>query len=258
MSDRLIDAHVHLDPNCGSALQAAADLDRGMSASGVDRALVLHLLQQPWPVEELAEAIAAFPRMGAFVNVDPLAADPGKALRRGIEELGFIGLKLHPRLQQFSIEEAPVRTLIAQAGEMSVPVMIDAFPDGDWLMMGFSPLAFARLAKACPQTKIIFGHFGGQHCIDMMMLAKRVPNMWFDISYSFLYFRTSSVSADLVYCCRSMRFQRILFGTDYPDRSLEVAVPDSLQMLTQMGVVGDDRSRLLWRNAAELLGWTEF
>lgn len=254
MSDRVIDAHLHLDSRDGrTAAQATAELDRQMRAATVEQAVVLHLLIQPWPAEEVAEALTAYPGQVGFLNVDPFAAGAERTLRDGKERLGFRGLKLHPRLQRFDIAAPEVKRLVQAAGEMNLPVLMDAFPDGDWLMMGFDPLAFARLAKECPQTRIVLGHFGGHRCIDFMMLAKRIPNLWFDLSFSLLYYRGSSVPADLLYCCHSMRFSRVLFGTDYPDRPLDVSVRDSLALLDEHGVTGAERERLLWGNAKELL-----
>src|SRR5205823_1607520 len=128
------------------------------------------------------------------------------------------------------------RRLVDAAGEIGVPVLIDAFPDGDWLTMGFHPLAFSRLATACPDTRIIIAHFGGHHCLDFMMLAKRTPNIWFDLSYSLLYYAGSSVVGNLVYCCRSLRCERVFYGSDYPDRPIGATLALSRQALCDHGL----------------------
>ena len=261
---KVIDAHLHLSPMISrSALLSAKQLDADLAAAGVSRAVVLHLLYQPWndapawSAEEFAEAMAAYPRLRGFINIDPLREDACNRLRTGVESLGYVGLKLHPRLQNFSLEEAGVTKLVGFAGEMGVPVLIDAFPDGDWLMMGFNPLTFARLARKCPQTKIIIAHFGGHYCLDFMMLAKRIPNIWFDLSYSLLYYAGSPVVDNLLYCCKSMKYRRVMYGSDYPDRSIADTVRMSLKMFEERGIVGDDLDALLWRNAREFFGWQD-
>jgi predicted TIM-barrel fold metal-dependent hydrolase len=253
----IIDTHLHLSPLVSpKASVAAASLDKDLAASNVERAIALHLLAQPWSAEEFAEAIAATKRLSGFINVDPCGGDAQQRLRYGVEKLGFIGLKLHPRLQRFDLDDASVRRLVGYAGEMDVPVLIDAFPDGDWLMMGFDPLAFARLAKECADTRIIIGHFGGHHCLDFMMLAKRLPNIWFDLSYSLLYYEGSSVTANLLYCCRSMKYQRIFYGSDYPDRDISTTVQRSLDILRAHGIGDTEKDRLMSTNAMEFFGWT--
>jgi predicted TIM-barrel fold metal-dependent hydrolase len=59
--------------------------------------------------------------------------------------------------------------------------------------------------------------------------------------------------ADLAYCIRSMRGERVLFGTDYPDRSLPDSISMSLSRLAQHGVSDDLQRKLLWENAQCLL-----
>jgi predicted TIM-barrel fold metal-dependent hydrolase len=225
--------------------------------SNVARGVVLHLQAQPWRAEELAEAIAEHPRLHAFINIHPAEPDACGSLRNGIEKFGFIGLKLHPRLQRFDLNAPETYRLVAAAGELNVPVLIDAFPDGDWLMMGFDPLAFARLVAANPQTRIILAHFGGHHCLDFMMLAKRLPNVWLDLSYSLLYYAGSPVVGNLLYCCRSMNYTRIFYGSDYPDRPVRAALEMSLKIFSDHGVSGEHLDALMWRNAAEFYGWMD-
>ncbi|MEO9960449.1 MAG: amidohydrolase family protein [Alphaproteobacteria bacterium] len=255
---KIIDAHVHLDDRIeGPAINAVSELDQALEKTGVLRALLLQLDIHRWSAKEVGEAVSQSERIVAFINVHPYAPDAAQQLTDGIEKFGFIGLKLHPRFQNFDIADQRTASLVRHAGEIGVPVLIDAFPDGDWLMANFDPKAFASLAKACPSTRIIFAHFGGHHCIDMMMLAKRVPNMYFNLSYSWLYYRGSSVPTDLAYCCRSMRYERIFFGTDYPDRPMDVSIRDSLSLFEKEGITDDDLDRLIFSNARDFFGWND-
>jgi predicted TIM-barrel fold metal-dependent hydrolase len=252
----IIDTHLHLSPKVStSAAVAAKSLEDDLLACNVQRGIVLHLLAQPWSAEEFAEAISKSDRLSGFINIDPLGSEASRQLRDGVEKLGFIGLKLHPRLQNFDLDDPAVCRLVGFAGEIKTPVLIDAFPDGDWLMMGFDPLAFARLAKNCSKTQIIIGHFGGHHCIDFMMLAKRLPNIWFDFSYSLLYYKGSPVMHNLLYCCRSMNYRRIFYGSDYPDRSIKATVQQTLGIMDAHGVEGSNLNQLMAENAMEFFNW---
>lgn len=252
----IIDAHLHLDEKVdGTALGAARELDRQLAAAGVAKGIVLQLEFQPWPAEEVADAIRAHPRLRGFVNVHPNGAEPQHRLRDGIERLGYIGLKLHPRLQEFEVDDARTVRLVRAAGEMNVPVLIDAFPDGTHLMQGFSPLKYAKLAQQCPDTRIIWAHMGGHHVIDFMMLAKRLPNVHFDVSESLLYYQTSSVPIDMVYAMRSMKFDRIFYGSDYPDRPIGAALELSLQFLRGQGLSEAQLAKIMAGNAQKFFGW---
>lgn len=252
----IIDAHLHLDEKIdGTAQEAAAELCRQLTDSQIARALVLHLEAQPWSAAEFSEAIRPYQQLRAFVNVHPHAVDAREQLRNAVENLGFIGLKLHPRLQKFDTDDAEAVRLVQFAGEMNIPVLIDAFPDGTHLMSGFSPLKYASLVKQSPNTRVIVAHMGGHHVLDMMMLAKRLPNMYFDISYSLLYYQGSSVPDSMVYAIRSMKNSRVFYGSDYPDRSIGKSLKMSLDYLRGKGFTDGEMELLLFGNAREFFGW---
>jgi predicted TIM-barrel fold metal-dependent hydrolase len=120
------------------------------------------------------------------------------------------------------------------------------------LLSGLNVLQYAKLAREAPQTRVLVAHAAGHHCIDLMMLAKRIPNLWFDVSYSLLYYRAPVIDA-LFYCLKSVRYERVTFGTDYPDRPLKTSVEMSLALLDKFGVGGEAREKLLWKNARELM-----
>ncbi len=248
----IIDAHLHLDERSGgTAEEAVQALTGGMSACGVGHAVVLHLVWQPWSAAEVAAALANQPTLTGFVNVDPRSPAALDDLQRGFD-LGFRGLKLHPRRHGFRPDDAVCISLVRRAGDLGLPVLIDCFPDGDWLLSGLDVRQYALLAREAPRAKVIVAHAAGHHCLDLLMLAKRVPNLWFDISYSLLYYGSPVVDA-LIYCLRSIRFERVTFGTDYPDRPLKASVEQSLALLDKFGVTGEARDKLLWKNAQDLL-----
>lgn len=234
-----------------TAVAAVQQLTLEMDTCGVGHAVVLHLLSQRWSVEAVAEALASQPKLTGFVNIDPRLPSALEDVRRGYE-LGFRGLKLHPRIQCYRPDDAACVAVVRRAGDFGIPVLIDCFPDGDWLMAGLNVLQYATLARQAPETKVVVAHAGGHHCLDLLMLAKRIKNLWFDISYSLLYYG-SPVIESLFYAMESIRYERVLFGTDYPDRPLRPSVERSLALMEKFGVVRDAQVKLLWENALDLL-----
>lgn len=255
---RSLDTHLHLDDRIpGQAGDAAVHLNSQLRESGVARAIVLHLEAQRWPVEEVSEALACCDRLVGFINIHPAATNAKQQLTFGIEKLGFIGLKLHPRLQKFAVDDSSTHEFVRYAGDSGVPVLIDAFPDGTFLEEGFSTASFARLARACPKTRIIVAHMAGHHVIDMMMLAKRCPNLFSDCAYSLLYYRGSSVTTDLVYAMKSMKFERVFYGSDYPDRPIQETLVESIEVLERQQVSALEMDKLLYSNAKEFFSWND-
>jgi predicted TIM-barrel fold metal-dependent hydrolase len=254
----IIDSHLHLDEKIdGTAAAGALELDRQLAEAGVDRGIVLHLDVQPWGIEEFSEAVLKTSRLKAFVNLHPNHSDIKNTLQYAVKNLGYVGLKLHPRLQKFSVDDPATINLVQAAGEMGVPVLIDAFPDGTHLLQGFDPVKYAVLAKECPNTRIIWAHMGGHYVLDFMMLAKRLPNVFFDISYSLLYYQKSSIPNNMVYAMHSMKFDRIFYGSDYPDRDIAPSLNLSLEFLSSQGLNEVQLSKIMGSNACEFFGWTD-
>ena len=251
----IIDSHLHFDNRLSEDIFGLAkNLNQDLKNSNIDFGVVLHLDIQPWNLDQFSRAIAENDRLIGFANIHPFDNNCNDSLRNSIENLGFKGLKLHPRLQKYEISDQRVSDLISFAGEIGVPVLIDAFPDGDWLTMGFDPLKFMSLARKSPKTKIIIAHFGGHRCVDFMMMAKRLPNVYFDCSYSLLYYRGSSVTQNIIYCMQSMGFNRVFYGSDYPDRSINDSLDFSLVEFKKFGINADNLRKIMGGNFAKLLG----
>lgn len=246
----IIDAHLHLDEKIdGTPYSAALELDNQLKNAGISKGIVLHLESQGWTAREFANAIAPYKSLNGFINIHPFNKDSLRQLREGINDYGFVGLKLHPRLQKFNLDHENTIQLVSLAGELDIPVLIDAFPDGTHIMDGFSPVIYANLAKSCPNTKFIWAHMGGHYVLDFMMLAKRLPNVFMDISYSILYYRGSCVVNNMIYAMRSMKFERIFYGSDYPDRSIEESKVSTVKILKELGLNDDELDKILYTNA---------
>lgn len=257
MTQACIDAHLHLDESFPDVRSACAELNHQLEKAGIEKGIVLHLEAQPWPLSAVAEAVSEHERLYWFANVHPEDPNAQSTLKFARETLGCIGLKLHPRLQRFDVDAESTVRLTQTAGSLGIPVLVDAFPDGDALLSGFHPRRFFDLAIRCPETRIILAHFGGHHVIDFMMTAKRVPNVYFDISYSLLYYRTSAVIQNILYSMSSMRYNRIFYGSDYPDRSISESLSSSLQILNEGIPDSNARHQILYQNAKDFFLWRE-
>ncbi len=96
---------------------------------------------------------------------------------------------------------------------------------------------------------------GGHHVIDFMMLAKRLDNVYFDISYSFLYFRGSDVPKNMAYAMKSMRYDRVFYGSDYPDRSIQQTLKDSVVLFDQFEIDQSDQTKILSTTAEQFFNF---
>jgi predicted TIM-barrel fold metal-dependent hydrolase len=252
---KVIDAHLHVDDKISNDLKTCLEkLDEERKLTGIEKCVVLHLETQKWSLEEYSKIIPLFPNLIFFANVHPYKSNALEILEQAIKNFGFKGLKLHPRLNQFKVDDPRVIKLVQKAGELNIPMLIDAFPDGNFLMEGFDYRAYSNLALACPSSKMIWAHSGGQHCLDFMMMCRRLPNVYMDISYTYLYFRGSAVTQNMNYVMRSMRFKKLFYGSDYPDRSLKETLDLTLNEMEQIGLTESEKSAILYDNFKDFLG----
>ncbi len=233
----IIDFHVHPDPAGFPTAEAClAHLRAEMRTHGVEKSVLLQLNSQApgnpeWSRESIGKALKNHPEILGFVSVNPATEDGPAVLEKHIRNHGYKGLKLHPRLDRFGVRDSKTVELVRHAGRMGLPVLIDAFPDGISILDGFDPRDYGLLCQACPETRIVVAHFGGYRVLDFLLLAKRVPNMYLNFAYTLLYFRGSSVTSDLVYAIRSMKGERIFYGSDFPDRGFGETLALSLEEL---------------------------
>ena len=255
---RIIDTHLHLNVKLSSDLRVIVDsLDNDLITNNVSRGIVLHLLAQKWSYKIVGELLMKSKTLKGFQNINPLLDTKYRELEDGVKNFGYIGLKLHPRMQEFKIDDPRIVEICKYAGELNVPVLLDAFPDGSAIINGFSVNDFAKVAIACPGTTFIWAHFGGHHAIDFMMVAKRLPNVYLDFSYSWLYYRGSSVVEDLAYAFKSMQYSKIFHGSDYPDRSISNSLVLSFENFAKFGIEGVNLEKLVFINAKEFFGWSD-
>ncbi len=251
---KIIDAHVHLDEKIGNFENSLRSLKSQMKQASVDRAVLLHLTTQPWDPREFSAKRLRDPNIKTFYHLNPFEPSASNSLKQAVKEWGFSGLKLHPRLHRFPIDAPEVCSLVKLAGEeYGVPVLIDAFPDGVALSMGFHPSKFAQLARGCPATKLIFAHGGGHYILDFMMIAKAFPNVSLDISFSVLYYFGGHVRNDFTYALKSTKCNRVMYGSDYPSQKMKESVEVILAILKRSKIGREEMEKLFYQNAYGLL-----
>lgn len=248
---KAIDMHLHLDLSLAGGVGGAVDfLSKELAKSPhISKGLLLHLNTQNVALDELSAHLSKTKGIVAFANINPYVKNAEMELERAVKELGFKGLKLHPRLEFYSPDAPEVIALCKRAEFLKVPVLVDAFPDGHSLMNDFSVKQFGALATAVPGIPVIMAHFGGYKAIEMMLLAKRIKNIYLNVAYTLLYFRGSSITSDLVYCIKSMKGDRIFYGSDYPDRGLDETYILSKEVFDAYGLSNELQEKVFHANA---------
>jgi predicted TIM-barrel fold metal-dependent hydrolase len=105
--------------------------------------------------------------------------------------------------------------------------------------------AVARLAERHRDARIIMAHIGGTWAFrEGIAVARQHDNVWVDTSgWPMVAGGTMEVAL------RELGASKLLFGTDYPLCDIDTWIG----RLERLPVSQDDRERIAWRNAAELM-----
>ncbi|MCW2954142.1 MAG: hypothetical protein JWQ48_3312 [Conexibacter sp.] len=245
----MIDIHTHPvqiaelyddDPNLTSAVrdvfglyvepQPLATYIGHLDEAGIDQAVVLpidcttahgHTVVSN---EQIAWLVERTDRVIGFASVDPNEPDAPAKLERAVKELGLVGLKLDPSLQQFAIDD-PERAMpvYEAAAELGIPVLIHC--GMSWAERGrtamANPLLLESVVQRLPELRVVIPHMGWPWVGEALALALKHRNVYLDTSVLFSGTPSESLKhvVDVVLghelIDRSIPRQ-VLFGSNYP------------------------------------------
>ncbi len=186
-------------------------------------------------------------RIASFAAYHPAINDI--SLIREIRKTGFIGIKLHPEFQNFSPDDEKLRPLWDACVENNLFVLFHAGADFAFSPpFKSSPANFARLYKSVPDLKMILAHFGSWRMWNELENEIIGLPIYLDTSFT-LGFIEDELFLSL---SRKHGVEKILFGSDSPWRDQKT----ELQKISALPFSKEEKEKILWQNAAKLLGIT--
>lgn len=223
--------------------------------AGIERAVFAsrdRSLPDPnWPVtnDYVAECVAAYPdRLVGFAGVD--VTDPGTAeaeAARAVRELGLRGVCFDPPALLAAPDDRRLDGLYGVCQELGVPVFVTL---GGWqgvpLPVSYAnPLALDTVAKRFPDLVIIGSHAGWPFVTEMIAVAWRCENVYFENS-----FHCSAPGADLlVQAAGGMLAGKMLYASGYPF----VPLAETLEQFRRLPFDPESLQHVLYDNAMALL-----
>lgn len=251
---QIIDSHVHIRKNKGDV----KDFLKAMDKHNIDMSIVMPIVPGDEDLgfsdnEFVGGLVKQYPdRLMGYACVVPTEPEASKELRWAVEKYGFKGLKLHPPLQNFSMEDPRVGPVIETCISLDIPILIHTGP----IYSQFARLQYAdstcidELAIRYPEAKFIIAH-GNPLSYDPVMVAKH-PNVYLDTTIIFSqYVKLFPQLGPQMY--EWMRCDdKILFGTDTnPLRLFRFA--ENLEPLLAMDVSQERKEKLFAGNIKKLL-----
>ena len=198
------------------------DFDDHLSAcEPVDRAVVL-AFEAPHsgidvPNDYVAEYVKRAPeKFIGFCSVDVTDPDPAAEVERCVGDLGLRGVKLGPVYQGYHPMDHRILPVYERAQRLGVPVLIHqgtTFPRRAPLKYAH-PILLEDVALGFPDLKIVIAHLGHPWEADTIVLIRKQPNVYSDVSG--LWYRPWQFYNSMMLAWEYGVTHKLLFGTDYP------------------------------------------
>jgi predicted TIM-barrel fold metal-dependent hydrolase len=154
-------------------------------------------------------------RFIGFASVNPKDSSAVDVLDKAIRELGLIGLKLHPPLQDFFPNDKDIFPIYEKAVELDIPVVfhVGTTPFGSLCRLSqANPVLIDDVAVHFPNLRIMLTHLGTLWHHEAFMVVEKNPNVFIDTA-AYLYEIKNLLTLDLI---ERIGPNKIIFGTDYP------------------------------------------
>jgi predicted TIM-barrel fold metal-dependent hydrolase len=197
----------------------------------VDKAIVFGLRAKHTGIVVPNDFIAAYvnehpEKLIGFASVDPNEQNYLDELRRAVEELKLRGLKLGPIYQNYAPMDERMQPVYEYCQRRRLPILIHqgtTFPRVAPLKFAL-PILLEDVAFAYPDLKIVIAHLGHPWIAETMVLIRKHPNLYADISA--LHYRPWQFYNALVMAMEYGVMGKLLFGTDYPFTTPEATIKD--------------------------------
>ena len=227
-----------------------SDLCRVHDEAGVTHALIFSVATKPAQTDHVNRFIAELVEKGdgRFVGLGTVHPDSPdlKGDIASILSMGLKGVKLHPDIQGFKIDD--YRCLkIYELCEGKLPILMHC---GDHRFDYSNPNRMAPILDIFTELHVLGAHLGGWSVWEEAAeVLAEYPNFSVDTSSS-LYALSTEKAKQIV---RRFGANRVFFGTDYP----MWPIGDELTRLHALGLTEEEEKDILYRNAVRAFGFGE-
>lgn len=258
----IIDSHCHIYPEKIAARAVAgigkfydlemqgdgtrAALERESIAAGITHNIIFSVATKPSQVQSINEFIAGEVatgggRMTGLGTMHPESETPEEDIRHLIE-LDLRGVKLHPDVQGFKLDDYRCLKIYELCEKYRLPVLLHT---GDYRYDMSNPNRLRPILEIFTGLTVIAAHFGGWSIWEQAAAElSGFDNLYVDTSSS-LPFVKPEAARNMV---RSYGATHCLFATDFPMWN----PTEELARFAAIGLSDEDRELVCWKNANKL------
>lgn len=176
---------------------------------------------QGYEHEAFLEACRPHGSLVPIAGVDPGGDALGDELET-VKELGYRGIKIHPRLSDWTPTPDSLGRILRIAHANELPVLYCTYCHAP--LANYPPedpfYVLVRGLQQAPDAKVVLMHGGDLQLLRHSELVRFNDNLLLDLSFTLLKYRGSSLDADVAYLFRKFD-RRICIGSDHPEFSHE-------------------------------------
>ncbi len=226
----------------------ADDLLKRMADADIDRCIIESVATTPKQVESINRFISEETKKsgGAFVGLGTLHPD-SEDIKNDIDmlvDLGLKGVKLHPDIQGFKIDDYRCIKIYEYCEKSGLPILMHT---GDKRYDMSNPNRLKPILEIYDNLIVIGAHFGGYSIWEE---ASRelcgFNNFYVDCSSSFFALNDEKI----VEIIRRYGADKVLFGTDYPMWSPK----KELERFMSLNLTNEEKEMILSENAKTIYG----
>lgn len=225
-----------------------ADMVRAETEAGVTHCIVFSVATKVAQVESINRFIASeveksngfMTGLGTLHPDSPdMAADVEQLL-----SLGLKGVKLHPDIQGFKIDDYRCLKIYELCEKHGIPVLLHT---GDNRYDFSNPNRVKPILDTYTDLTVIGAHFGGWSIWDKAVeTLVGYKNFYVDCSSS-LYAITPEKATEFIHAYGA---ERVMFATDYPMWNPK----EELERLDKLDLTQEEREQILYKTASKLFG----
>ncbi len=166
------------------------------------------------------EDIELFPL--AFIDINAIRTLKFNSLNlyfKNLSNLGYVGIKLHPRLSNFQFSNKLLPTIIDLACENNLIPFLCTYVWGQGECNNSCSRDLMKLLENISmKSKLVLVHGGAVRLLEYVEICRAFPNTLLDLSLTLCKYRGSSLDIDIKFCFEQFD-RRICIGSDGPEYS---------------------------------------
>lgn len=222
------------------------DLLSGLKCGVIGKALCFSVATVPKQVPSindfLVSAVSDTDALIAYGAMHPFYDDIENEMER-IKSLGLLGVKLHPDLQKFNIDDSAAFPIYESAQRLSLPVY---FHSGDDRYDFSSPYRIAKIMEKFPRLKVVAAHLGGYRRWKDASKCLFGSGALYDTSSAVCFMSPEQAYEQIMGC----GVDNVLFGTDYPLKS----PCEEVALINAIPLSFEDKQKIFYKNAEKFFG----